>query len=243
MCRECLAAIAPLSGRFCFVCGERLFSADAGEPVCGECRWERPLFQRALAYGSYDGGLRDLIHLLKYERIQPAAGVLGRMLAEVMAELATGFGTEIPVVVPVPLHADKLRERGFNQSELVAAHALKLLREAMPRLVLMPELLERVRPTLSQTGLTMPQRRENMRGAFRVKRPELFAARSVLLVDDVYTTGTTIAEGSRALRRAGASKVWVATLARVLRGEATLARAEEEVEDQPARAAAAGAGG
>lgn len=226
----------------CQVCGERLVSEAMAEALCGECRFEAPRFHRALAYGPYDGGLRDLIHLLKYERVRPAAGVLGRMLAEVMTELAKDFGTEIPVVVPIPLHSSKARQRGFNQSELVAEEALKLVRHDQPRLARIPGILERVRPTESQTGLTLAQRRENMRGAFRVAQPALVAARAVLLVDDVFTTGTTVSEAARVLRRAGAGKIWVATLARAQKRQAAIAQVESETE-LPARSAAVAAGG
>ena len=82
-----------------------------------------PPFARAVAYGSYDGGLRELIHLLKYEQVRPAASVLGRMLAEAVSGLDSCW-TRALVVVPVPLHARKLRQRGFNQSELIAAQAV-----------------------------------------------------------------------------------------------------------------------
>jgi predicted amidophosphoribosyltransferase len=111
-----------------------------------------------------------------------------------------------------------LRQRGFNQSELIARAALKLGDWRAP-LELNPHLLERCRETLSQTGLTRHQRRENMRGAFIVSKPEEITDREILLVDDVFTTGTTVSECARILLRAGASKVWVATVARTPNSE------------------------
>jgi ComF family protein len=119
----------------------------------------------------------------------------------------------------VPLHARKLRQRGFNHSELIAREALKMA-AGNGRSRLNPEVLERRRETQSQTGLTRHQRRENIRGAFAVARPELIAGCEVLLVDDVFTTGTTVSECARVLRRAGASKVYVATVARTLKADA-----------------------
>jgi len=234
VCEECLSAMRPIAGGVCSVCGERLvspyaFSGQHGEPRCGLCRRMEPPFARAAAYGSYDGGLRELIHLLKYEQVRPAANVLGRMLAEVIAGLEQGFGDSAVLVVPVPLHARKLRQRGFNQSELIAQVALKLMAQG-DRLALRPKGLERVRETQSQIGLTRHQRRENMHGAFIVTEPHEVAGREVLLVDDVLTTGTTASECARILRRAGAAKVWVATVARTLKHEATLARPQEDVE-------------
>jgi ComF family protein len=119
----------------------------------------------------------------------------------------------------VPLYTRKLRQRGFNQSELIVRNALKLA-DRSGRFTLHSEVLQRSRETQSQTGLTRHQRRENIRGAFAVARPERIAGCEVLLVDDVFTTGTTVSECARVLRRAGASKVFVATVARTLKADA-----------------------
>ena len=193
-----------------------------GEVLCGLCQRIKPEYAKAAAYGSYEGGLRDLLHLLKYERIRPASRVLGRMLSEVIAGLAGEFGETVPLVIPVPLHERKLRERGFNQSELIAQEALKL-KPAGLDLQLKPRMLKRSRATQSQTGLSSHQRRENMRGAFTVGDASEIAGRNILLVDDVFTTGTTVSECARQLRRAGAARVWVATVARTLKASATRA--------------------
>jgi len=220
VCLDCIHAIHSIAGVVCAICGERLFSAHAvagpeGEPRCGLCRRTEPAFARAVAYGSYEGGLRELIHLLKFGGVRPAANVLGRMLAEAI----TGLQPESPedmAVVPVPLHRTKLRQRGFNQAELIARTAVKL-NAAPNRLRLRAGALERKRETPSQTGLTRHQRRLNLRGAFAVAQPEGVKGREVLLVDDVYTTGATVSECARVLRQAGATKVWVATVARTLK--------------------------
>jgi ComF family protein len=227
VCPGCLAGVHPVRGKVCSVCGERVLSSYAQSDVeglmrCPVCRrMERP-FGRAVAYGSYDGGLRELIHLLKYNGVRPAAKVLGRMLAEVWAKLgpcfepAGLFDRNRIAVIPVPLYKTKRRQRGFNQAELIAQAALKYY-PARERLQLVPDLLLRTRDTPSQIGLTSHQRRENLRGAFTVARASEVIGREVLLVDDVYTTGTTATECSRVLRRAGASRVWVATVARTLK--------------------------
>ena len=234
----------PIAGLVCGICGERLGSSYAvseGMARCGACQRLEPLFAKAVAYGSYEGGLRELIHLLKYEQVRPAANVLGRMLGEAIATLPLNF-EELPLVIPVPLHAAKLRQRGFNQSETIARAALKSPALASAPLQLHGSVLERMRPTESQTGLTRHQRRENIRGAFRVRNAEALAGRTVLLVDDVFTTGTTVSECARVLRKAGAARVWVATVARVLRPEVTFAVPENasEVEEPAPRAMAAG---
>jgi ComF family protein len=219
VCPDCLDAIRPVRGRVCSICGERVLSSYAvadpdGLMRCPICRrMERP-FMRAVAYGSYDGGLRELIHLLKYNGVRPAAGVLGRMLAEAVAKLQASFEQPEVLVIPVPLYKGKRRQRGFNQAELIARTAAKVYPE---RLRIADNLLLRTRETQSQIGLTSHQRRENMRGAFAVAGAAEVTGREVLLVDDVYTTGTTVTECARVLRRAGAAQVWVATVARTLK--------------------------
>jgi ComF family protein len=219
VCGQCLVAMHPTAGGLCAICGERIFSSYAqsapdGAPRCGLCWRIEPPFARAVAYGSYEGGLRELIHLLKYAGVHPAANVLGRMLAEAIAELEPELPTEPVAVVPVPLHRIKLRQREFNHAERIARAAVKL---GPARLRLCPRVLVRKRETPSQTGLTRHQRRENVRGAFGVAQPEAVKGREVLLVDDVYTTGATVSECARVLRRAGATKVWVATVARTMK--------------------------
>ena len=202
----------------CSACGERIGrSGSPGERVlCHSCTQEQPYYTRAAAYGSYDAGMRDLIHLLKYEHVRPAANLLGRMLADVIASLSDAFAD--PLIIPVPLHATKLRERGFNQSELIARAALRLHPSGLDQKPNVSVMLRR-KNTASQTGLTLAQRRENMRGAFAVVKPEVVRGSDVVLVDDVFTTGATASECARVLRRAGAERVLVATVARVLKPE------------------------
>ena len=215
VCHLCLEQVVPLSGILCGVCGEKLVSKFVETPAgprCGMCRRAAPPFQRALAYGAYDGKLRDLIHLLKYQQVKPVAPLLGRLLAETVTQV------DIPeslMVIPVPLFKRKLRERGFNQAEEIARAFVN--REALRGIKLDTSSLVRVRETASQTGLTRHQRRANLRGAFAVARAERIEGRSVLLIDDVMTTGTTAGECSRVLLRAGAKQVFVATAARATR--------------------------
>jgi ComF family protein len=229
VCEECLSSIRPLGDGLCSVCGERLPGPYGlfveGEIRCTLCRRFEPPYVKASAYGSYEGGLRELIHLLKYDGVRPAAKVLGRMLAEAIGPLQPLFSENRVAMVPVPLHARKRRQRGFNQTEQIAHAALKL--DHSRRFELKP-VLERTRETQSQIGLSRHQRRENLRGAFAVTTREMIRGREVLLVDDVFTTGTTVSECARVLRRAGATKVYVATVARTLKLEAQSARLEPE---------------
>ncbi len=231
VCPECVSGIRPVRGKVCSICGERVLSSyadrdDDGLRRCPVCRRiDRP-FNRAVSYGSYDSGLRELIHLLKYNGVRPAAKVLGRMLADAIMALQPDiersrlernmFDQLAILVVPVPLFKAKRRQRGFNQAERIARAALKCHPEP-ECFQLVPDLLQRTRDTHSQIGLTSHQRRKNLRGAFAVARAAEVTGRDVLLVDDIYTTGTTSAECARVLRRAGARKVWVATVARTLK--------------------------
>ena len=245
MCEDCLHAMPPITGGLCAICGERLVSpfafsaeghsAESGEALCGLCRRLEPPYVKATAYGSYESGLRELIHLLKYNQVRPAANVLGRMLAEAIEDLQPLFSAGEVLVVPVPLHSRKLRQREFNQSELIARAAFKIKSAGFQ---LSANMLKRCRETKSQIGLSRHQRRENIRGAFVVARPSEVVGREVLVVDDVFTTGTTVSECARVLRRAGATKVYVATVARTLKTEAQHAIRGSEAEVRLTMAAA-----
>jgi ComF family protein len=190
-----------------------------------------PAFGRAVSYGIYQGRMREAIHALKYDRLRPAARVLGGMLAEAIAQLAGEAPAEM-LVVPVPLHRSKYAQRGFNQSRSLAAEALKFLRKSHPqwRLALAPSTLMRLRATDTQAGLTPRQRRLNVRGAFSVADPAQVRDRHILLIDDILTTGATARAAAQALVKAGAASVWVATLARAQR----VARFGQQYEDAEA---------
>ena len=240
VCDECLARIDPIVEPRCKVCGDVLSvgfdaSVNPGE-ICGACEVERPLFVRATSYGAYAGELREVIHLLKYQQVRSAAGVLGCMLAQAAEPLLTEFQSQSIMAIPVPLHASKFRERGFNQAELILQSAIKELSRGksgkeQPELQCDTTVLLRRRATESQVGMTREERRENIRGAFVVAAKEQVAGREVLLVDDVMTTGATVSECARMLSAAGAKAVFVATVARSLRESSLFASYREGTED------------
>lgn len=227
VCEACVNCIEPLPSDLCRACGDLLpIGFQSGEGLCPECAFEAPSFERAVAYGAYTSGLRELIHLLKYEQIRPAAGVLGRMLADAAQQL--GLEGDV-TVIPVPLHASKLKARGFNQSDLIARAALPhLQRQGAASYSYEAVAMKRRRETPSQVGMSREQRAENLRGAFAVTVPAKVRDKQVLLIDDVLTTGATVQECTRVLKRAGAQRVWVATVARAVRVTDTFAKAEHE---------------
>ena len=207
--------MVPIDGVLCSVCGEKLFGqpfvAEAG-PVCGLCHRAAPRFAKAVAYGAYEGPLRELIHIFKYQRVHSAAQLLGKLLRETVQR--AGLAGPL-AVIPVPLWPGKQRSRGFNQAGEIARSFCRA--QAPAGIKLEATLLIRTRETTSQTGLTRAQRRANLRGAFAVRHPEKLRGRSILLVDDVMTTGSTASECARVLLRGGAKEVFVATVARATR--------------------------
>jgi ComF family protein len=162
--------------------------------------------------------MRKAIHALKYDGMQGASSKLGEMLAEAIGQLASDAPAEM-LVVPVPLHRAKHALRGFNQARSLAKAAIDSLRKSHPawQLTLAPAALMRLRSTESQAGLTSRQRRQNVRGAFRVSTPSDVDGKHVLVIDDILTTGATARATALALTNAGAASVWVATLARARR--------------------------
>jgi ComF family protein len=162
--------------------------------------------------------MREAIHALKYDRIRPAAKRLGELLAIAIVQLGSDLPRDL-LVVPVPLHRRKHRERGFNQARILANCAIAAIRkrDSKWQLTLAPNGLVRLRSTESQAGLTQAQRRKNVRGAFTVSNPSIVRGRNVLLIDDILTTGATARAASQSLIKAGAASVYVATLARARR--------------------------
>jgi ComF family protein len=217
VCDECLTEILPVRAPRCILCGDRLASAQLlmGDGRCVNCRDHEPSFDRAVSFSEYKGTLRGLIHLLKYENVTSAARPLGRMLADAIDELRPTCGDSKPLLVPVPLHKGRLRTRGFNQAEAIARAAA---RQFPGTLEIASGVLVRHRETISQVGLSREERIENMHDAFRVTALERVKGRNVIVVDDVMTTGTTLSECARVLKRAGAERVWAATVARAFQG-------------------------
>ena len=210
VCRACLAKPEPLAADYyCLQCRAPFLSSFPldEQGLCALCRRGVRGFDAAYSFGFYESELRKLIQLFKYSRVQTLAAPLGRFLARALPREQS-----FDVIVPMPLHWRKRWQRGFNQAGLLA-HEIGRRTHTPVR-----NALRRVKNTASQAGLTSSKRRKNVSGAFQAsRRPSMRAAldgHSVLLIDDVMTTGATAAACARALKRAGARQVTLLTLAR-----------------------------
>jgi len=177
------------------------------KPQCGTCSKKDYVFTQAWSTGLYQGILKECIHLLKYNKKVFMAVPLGKLMTDFMNRYLD-FGN-IDLIIPVPLHPARLREREFNQSALLAEQIGKRL-----NIPLSLNNLVKVRPTRPQTGLTGKERLANIQQAFKIKNSSSFSKKNVLLVDDVFTTGSTINECSTSLLQSGINNIYVLTLAR-----------------------------
>ena len=208
VCAACLAAPQPYRGAECVSCG-LFFPGPANREqtlTCASCRHHPFVFEQARSFAAYEGTLAALIQRLKYDGYRPLAKPLGRYLAHAVERLRV---SSFDLLLPVPLHPRRQRQRGFNQATVLASRLSSLL--AVP---LAAKDCVRVRDTLPQTRLRSEERRKNVAGAFHVPDPRRVRGRRVLLVDDVLTTGATANACADALRKGGAAGVWVVTLAR-----------------------------
>ena len=223
----------PWSGPVCARCGLPFASAralDSSVAECGACRNDEPGFDGARNFGHYTGNLRRAVLRLKFAGDERLGKRLGELLASPWEQLPRVAELDLPLIVPVPLHPVRRRERGFNQSDLLAAGLARALGRSAGRRAARVDraCLRRKRPTPPQTGLSVAARRQNLRGAFEVVEPSAVRGRCIVLVDDVMTTGTTLSACARALKRAGAAQVMGVTLARATPQFPDLARPESD---------------
>lgn len=206
ICHSCWKSIRISHPSYCLCCG-RFFEALEEPHLCQDCLQKRPPFSHHRSCGKYKGKLKDIILLYKYRHFQ----VLGKDLARLVYR-ALGREEEIwwsvDAIVPVPLHPKRKKERGFNQAQIIAKELARV-----KGIELRDGLLVKIKNVPPQTSLRIEERVENVSGAFCVVKGEKIKERVVLLVDDVYTTGSTIRECSSVLRNAGVKEVRALTVA------------------------------
>ena len=202
VCPECEAGIDWVESPLCLCCGRVFASGD--DRLCGDCQTEPPPFARARAAAVYAGPVAAAIKRFKFGR-----QIVYQPLLQSWLQRPEGLElvTAADLLLPVPLHPRRLKARGFNQALLLA--------QGFPDRPVGLEVLTRLRHTVPQVGLNAKERRDNVKGAFGVSQPAAVKGRKILLIDDLYTTGSTVRECARVLRRAGAERVEVLTVARV----------------------------
>jgi ComF family protein len=209
ICPTCSERLPLVSSPLCILCGIP-FAGTGGDHRCGACLTHPPHYDAARAQYLYEGAIRDLIHAFKYNQQTQ----LRYPLALLALEGVEGFAAaHVPhIIVPVPLHSSRLRQRGFNQAVLLGRVISKRL--ALP---MAPDALTRTRPTEPQVELSAAERRLNVKGAFTAGNTSTVADKRILLLDDVMTTGSTMDECAKELKKAGAKAVFAATVARTAR--------------------------
>jgi len=209
-CETCRNDFRPLTPPFCSICGRPFPPGAVHARLCEECLRKPHFCAVARSPYRYEGAMMEAIHQFKYAGKTMLGKMLGSLLAE-FSEARIGWTGRL-LTVPVPLHPKRLRERGFNQSLLLARPVAARLQTDLDFLS-----LRRIRHTSPQTGLGKKERGKNVRGAFQLTEPSAVKGKRILLVDDVATTGNTLNECARVLRRAGSSEVIGLVLARASR--------------------------
>ncbi len=217
LCDKCRVKVIPVPEPWCRYCGGP--THRDGEP-CLHCSGERlPPFIWSTAAGLYQGPLRDAVHALKYHRRTQLAVPLAHLMllaidhpeCKLLECDAVDGLVPFDMVVPAPLHPARLRQRGFNQADLLAREVARVLGPQ-----LRTDVLRRVKSTSTQTALDRKERAENVVGVFSTCKPEAVAGKSILLIDDVLTTGATVRDAARSLQNSGARRIAVLVVARAV---------------------------
>ena len=235
-CKNCWDGINWFEGPCCTCCGLPYPAIDssvqskigADGHLCGTCSKTPPAFDKAISAGPYEGTLAEAIKLFKYKkRIHIGRALTNQVMTSpiVGSVILTDSGDDdfisIPAnscgrkscyIIPVPLHIKRLREREFNQSAVIA-----LAFGARFDLPVLTDVLIRLRHTRPQVELGMKERRDNVAGVFTVQNREMIKGKDLILIDDVYTTGSTVNECAKVLKKNGARMVYVVTIARMVK--------------------------
>lgn len=209
-CAECYKKLSFLSRPYCHYCGLPFEGGPSYATTCATCIKAPPLYYKARHLLAYDDISKPLILRLKYNKKTQLSPMLSRWMVRLFHEIEMN---DTPcIITPVPLHKKRLAQRSFNQSQLIAKYSAK----HFPQLTLISDLLIRKKPTIRQTGLTKEQRIRNLQGAFTPNQRYLgkFKHLPVILIDDVYTTGSTVHGCCYHLKRMGFKTIYVLTVAR-----------------------------
>ncbi len=204
-CNSCHSTTKKITQPYCQICHQPIPSGN----ICENCQKNKPDYQILRSWGIYDGSLRSAIHRLKYERDLS----LGDVFSHYMNSAIRRHDWQIDLMIPVPLSKQRKRQRGYNQSAVLAKPLSYLLNVNYA-----PKSLKRIKDTKSQVGLSLAERLNNVKYAFQAD-PSGVLNKTILLIDDVCTSGATLNACAGALKRAGANSVFGYTLARAIRLE------------------------
>lgn len=210
ICDNCLEILPKISGKTCFHCGGRMIG---GGDSCVECKNKKFYFERCFSVLEYDGEVRNQMSSFK----ESGRRHIGEAFAHLIEAKFLETNENVDIIIPVPIGADRLKTRGFNQSEVLCGELLEIGK-------VKTDILLRPQDTPHQTGLDRQHREKNLRGAFKVSDKSLVKGKRIMLVDDIYTTGSTLNECARTLVEAGASGVVAMVLCRTPIRESRLIR-------------------
>jgi len=210
ICPDCLSKIRWIEPPLCTLCGVPFLSSEVENHPCGACLTRGKYFTMARAVGYYEGPLREAIHRWKYEEKSYLTLFFGEKLAEGFCRYWDPQSFDL--IIPVPLHSKRLRKRGFNQALLLVKELSRRTQIPYSKRLLQKRIL-----TPPQVNLSGGEREKGVRGSFHIQRDEEIEGKSILLVDDVYTTGATVNECSKVLLKAGAERVDVLTIAHAIK--------------------------
>ena len=206
ICNKCWEKVVPYRGQICIKCGKVIKSSFNQPHYCQDCLTNPPIFSLHRSFGKYEGVLKDIILLFKFKRKR----ILGKKLSYLIYKIlkTNPIFLKSDVIIPVPLHPRREKQRGFNQCEVMAIELEKLT-----NIRFLKDVLIKIKDTPPQSSLDLKKRKNNVKGAFHVKNSFYIYRKNILLIDDIYTSGSTVLECSKILKKAGAKEIFVFTLA------------------------------
>lgn len=208
LCDKCIKEIHWISKNTCSICGKSLYPSTDASEVCYECKGVQHSFDKGYSCAVYEGPVKEILSGFKYK----GKSYMGNIIGDMMLDRAQGFIQDIDfqTVIPIPMHKSKKKSRGFNQSEILAKKiAFGLGKEYRN------DILFKQRNTPPMSSLDSTERRINLHGAFQIgyNKDEAIKDKDIMLVDDVYTTGSTLDECATLLKKSGTDKVFIYTFA------------------------------